>query len=83
MRVVMAVGYAFGLDYEQALEGVDYFLDYFPVLRGGLDAIEVALDDLVDLLVFFYEDQDQVMRGFTHFRLHLIYLYVLIGEQGH
>lgn len=83
MTVVFTVGYALGLDHQKALEGVDYFLQYFPVLRGCPHAFQVPLDHFVNLLVFLYEDQDQVVRRLTDFRLsYKAYMYIFVRKKG-
>ena len=42
------VGDAFGLDHQQTLEGVDYFLNLFPLVGTFLDFREIGFDNLVD-----------------------------------
>jgi hypothetical protein len=69
--VVLRVGDTFGFDHQQALEGMDYFLNLLPLV-GALPHLEkVSLDDLIDAFVFFDEDEQQVMSGFPHFGLRL------------
>lgn len=56
MGVAFVIGDAFGFYDEQALEGMYYFLNLFPLVRVLLDLAGVALDDLVYAFVFLYED---------------------------
>lgn len=55
---VEGVGEALGLDDEEGLKRVYYFLNLFPLVGVILEVEEVSLDDLVDLLVLFDEDEE-------------------------
>lgn len=56
MREVLAVCDAFWLNHKQTLEGVNNFLQHLPMLRGLPDPLKIAINDFINLLVFFYED---------------------------
>jgi hypothetical protein len=69
MCVVLRVCDAARLDDKQTLERMDYFLNLLPLVRAFANLRGVAPDDLVDALVFFDEDKQEIMRGLAHFCL--------------
>jgi hypothetical protein len=69
MRVVFGIGDAARLNDEEALKGVDYFLNLLPLVGTLANLGSIAPDDLIDAFVFFNEDEEQVMRGLAHFCL--------------
>lgn len=66
MRVILRVGDAARLDDEQALKGMDYFLNLLPLVWILPQFGGIALDDLIDALVFLDEDEEEVMRGLSY-----------------
>jgi hypothetical protein len=69
VRVVLRVGHAPGLDHEQALEGMDYFLNLLPLVGTLAHLGGIAADNLINALVLLNEDDEEVMRGLAHFCL--------------
>lgn len=69
VRVILWIGDAAGFDDEEALKGVDYFLNLLPLVGALANLGSIPLDDLIDAFVFFNEDEQQVMRGLAHFCL--------------
>jgi hypothetical protein len=67
--VILGVCDALGFDDEQALERMYDFLNLLPLVRVFANLGRVAPDDLVDALVFFDEDKQEIMRGLAHFCL--------------
>ena len=80
---IMAVGDAFWFNYEQALEGMDNFLKDFPMLRGMLNSIQIPHYYFIDLFVFLYENQNQVMGRLSDLRLNYDSIYILIRQQSY
>jgi hypothetical protein len=66
VRVVLGVGDAARFNDEQALEGVDYFLNLLPLVGVLANLRRVPLYDLVDALVFLDEDEEEIMRSLAH-----------------
>ena len=66
---VDGVSDAFGLDHQQALKGVDYFLNLLPLVWTFFDLRQIRLDNLVNQLVLLDENKQQVMRRFPHLGL--------------
>lgn len=58
IAVVFAVSDAFRFDNQQALEGVDNFLNFFPMVRILLNFFDIALDNFINFFVFFDKDQE-------------------------
>jgi hypothetical protein len=48
---------------------MNYFLNLFPLVRIFSDLGGVPSDDLVNALVLFDEDEEEIMRGFSNFCL--------------
>ena len=55
---VLRVGDAFGLDNEEALEGMNDFLNFFPLVGVMLDIEDICVEDLIDFLVFLNENEE-------------------------
>lgn len=66
VRVVLGVGDAARLDDQQALKGMYNFLNLLPLVGILPQFDRIALDDLIDALVFLDEDEEQVMRGLSY-----------------
>lgn len=64
--VVVGVGDAARFDDEEALEGMDYFLNLLPLVGTLANLGGIALDDLVNALVFLDEDEEEVVRCLSH-----------------
>jgi hypothetical protein len=69
VRVILWVCDAPWLYDQQTLERVNYFLNLFPLVRVLANLGGVAPDDLIDALVFFDEDEEEIMRCLAHFCL--------------
>lgn len=66
VRVVLRVGDALGLNDQQALKGMDDFLNLFPLVWIFPQFGSISLDDLIDALVLLDEDEEEVMRGLSY-----------------
>jgi len=69
MRIVLRIGDAARLNDEQALKRMDYFLNLLPLVRTLANLRSIPSNNLIDALVFFNEDEQEVMRGLAHFCL--------------
>ncbi len=66
---VFTVGDALGFDDQEGLEGMDDFLDDFPVFGVLLYAFDIAFEDFVNFFILFDEYQQEVMGSFSDFGL--------------
>lgn len=61
----------FRLDDQQTLKGMYYFLNLLPLVWTLFDLLQVAINDLVNFLVFLDEYQQKVMSSFPHLSLNI------------